>query len=474
MIDAVTRLLVSFLRSPLYVRVLVGVIVGALLGFALGTREIAFGWSTADFGVVAGLYVQVLTAMAIPLIFLAIVEAFVRTNITGRQGLAMICICGVNIAIAFAIGLALLNVWQPGLAWREKFSEAAAAADAKGTQPPQPQEANAGANSGANTGANTAKAAGEASLSPLAIIRSFIPKSIAQPFVENMVLTVALLAILVGAAVRSLQTTSDPQLSAALLTLEQVIVASFQVVLKLLLWLIELAPIAICLAVASVIGASGWATFQMVGVFLLFVCTGLALHALVSYPLSIWLATGRSPMAIFKGGGNAIVTGFSLNSSLATSPLTLEALHKMGVSDSSARLSACVGTNFNNDGITLYEAMTALFIAQAVGMDMSLGQQITILLAALVGSMGIAGIPNSGLIILALVLSAARLPETAIQTAIPLVYSIDFIVARIRSAVNVMGDLQVAMLLDGRQASQNSAAGPEPPLPQGTGKSEAT
>jgi DAACS family dicarboxylate/amino acid:cation (Na+ or H+) symporter len=473
MLDVVTRLLASALRSPLYLRVLVGVIVGAAIGMALGKQEFAFGWTTAHFGVIAGLYVQVLTAMAIPLIFLAIVDAFVRTNITGRQGLKMILVCGVNIAVAFAIGLALLNVWQPGLTWREKFSLAGAAADSKDTQPAQPPGAGTAASAGPNAAANPAKAPGDASLSPLAIISSFIPKSIAQPFVENMVLTVALLAILVGAAVRSLKTTTDPQLAAALVTLEHVIVASFQIVLKLLLWLIELAPLAICLAVAKVFGETGWATFQIVGVFFLFVCTGLALHALVYYPLSSWLATGRSPLAIFRDGGSAIVTGFSLNSSLATSPLTLEALRKMGVSDSSARLSACVGTNFNNDGITLYEAMTALFIAQAVGMEMSLGQQITILLAALVGSMGIAGIPNSGLIILALVLSAARLPEAAIQTAIPLVYSIDFIVARIRSAVNVMGDLQVAMLLDGRQAASKLPAAEPEPLPEASGPGEA-
>lgn len=92
--------------------------------------------------------------------------------------------------------------------------------------------------------------------------------------------------------------------------------------------------------------------------------------------------------------------------------------------------------------------MTALFIAQAIGMNMTIVEQMTILLAALVGSMGIAGIPNSGLIILTLVLKAARLPESAIELAIPLVYSIDFLLARLRSAVNVMGDLQVAILLD--------------------------
>ena len=105
--------------------------------------------------------------------------------------------------------------------------------------------------------------------------------------------------------------------------------------------------------------------------------------------------------------------------------------------------------------------MTALFIAQAAGLDQSIGQQITILLAALAGSMGIAGIPNSGLIILTLVLKAAHLPDETVQLALPIVFSIDFIVARLRSAVNVMGDLQVAILLD---AGGKSGQEPQPAI----------
>ena len=431
--------LAVFFRWPLYVRVIIGVMTGILIGLKFGKREIAFGWMNSDLAVIAGLYVQLLTAMATPLIFFAIVDAFLRTNITGRQGLRMVCICGVNIAVAFAIGLFILNTWKPGVTWQAEFAEPVEVSANSAVKVPE-----------------APKPSSTTSLSPLEILRSLIPKSIVQPFGENMVLTLAVLAILVGSAIRSLKQSADPDLANALSTLDHVLMASFQVVLKLLLWLIEMAPFAICLAVAGVVGATGWDTFRLVGVFLLTTCAALLVHSLIYYPMSIWLVTGRSPFAIYRDGGGAILTGFSLNSSLATSPLTLEALRKMHVSDSSARLSACVGTNFNNDGITLYEALTALFIAQAVGMEMSIGQQTTILIAALVGSMGIAGIPNSGLIILTLVLKAAKLPESAIQLAIPLVYSVDFIVARLRSAVNVMGDLQVAILLDGRPQHADS------------------
>lgn len=431
-------------RWPLYVRVLLGVVAGTALGLMFGSGEIVLGWTNSHLGIVAGLYIQLLTALATPLIFLAIVEAFVRTHISGREGLRMFLICAMNICVAFVIGLVILNVWQPGRAWQSTYAEQAAIASSDDTNPRKARLP------------DVAEQSSKISLSPLDIVRSYVPKSIAQAFNDNMILTVAALAILVGAAMRSLKSEADAELQAAMSTLDAFIVAAYQVILKMLMWMIELAPHAICLAVAGVVGTAGLATFKLVGVFFVTVTTALSIHALLYYSLSAWLLGGVSPLRFFRAGASAILTGFSLNSSLATAPLTLEVLRGLGVSDSAARLSACVGTNFNNDGITLYEAMTALFVAQAAGMDLSVGQQITILLAALAGSMGIAGIPNSGLIILTLVLKAARLPDQTIQFALPIVYSIDFIVARLRSAVNVMGDLQVAILLDAGNKTRGS------------------
>lgn len=426
---------------PLYVRVALGVLLGVVIGATFKTSEIALGWTTKDLGVIASLYVQLLTTLATPLIFFAIVEAFVHTHISFRQGMRMFAICGLNIVVAFAIGLTILNVWQPGHAWHGSFSQRAAELR---TQSGSKLETKA---------QEIAEKAGQSSLSPLELVRDYVPKSVIQPFAENKVLTVAVLALLVGAALRSLKGTTnedsvDPAHAAALTMFEQVIVAIYQILLRILSWLIEIAPLAICLAAADVVGSTGLEVFSLVGVYMATVVSCLSLHALIYYPLSAWLVGGKSPPRFFKEGLSAILTGFSINSSLATAPLTLAALRRLGVSESSARLSACVGTNFNNDGITLYEAITALFVAQAAGLEMSLGQQVLILLAALAGSLGIAGIPNSGIIILTLVLKAAQLPEATIALAFPIVYSIDFIHARLRSAVNVMGDMQVAILLD--------------------------
>lgn len=422
------------LRWPLYVRVLLGVAIGVALGTLFGSREILLGWRNDDLATIGGLYIRLLTALATPLIFCAIVDAFVQTRISGWHVVKLFLVCGANVVVAFVIGLAILNVWQPGRTWH-------------GTLPDRASESQSaqGAPDARLSKDNTAS-----SLSPLALLDSYVPNSITQPIAENMVLTVAMLAIFLGAAMRSVAATSDTVLAEAVVTFQQLATASFQILMKMLSWLIELAPFAICLAVAGVVGATQDLSglLHRVGVFFVTVVAALGLHALVYYPLSAWLIGGKSPRILFGEGAAAILTGFSINSSLATAPLTLAALDRMHVSESSARLSACVGTNFNNDGITLYEAITALFVAQAAGLELHVAQQVTILLAALAGSMGIAGIPNSGFIILTLVLKAAHLPDEVVNWALPIVYSIDFINARIRSAVNVIGDMQVAILLD--------------------------
>jgi Na+/H+-dicarboxylate symporter len=167
------------------------------------------------------------------------------------------------------------------------------------------------------------------------------------------------------------------------------------------------------------------------------------------YPLLAWWIGKKPPQVYLKGGADAIVTGFSTNSSLATVPLTLRCLtENMGISERSARLSACVGTNLNNDGITLYEAMAALFLAQATGFSLDLPQQMVIVLASIMAGVGVAGIPEAGLIVLPLVLGAAGLPEAVVVAAIPLVMPVDWIIARCRSVVNVLSDMLVAILLD--------------------------
>ena len=113
----------------------------------------------------------------------------------------------------------------------------------------------------------------------------------------------------------------------------------------------------------------------------------------------------------------------------------------------------------NNDGIVLYEAMTALFLAQACGLHLTVGAQIAVVGAAIMAAIGVAGIPEAGLIVLPLVLSAAGLPDWLVAAAIPLILPVDWLIARARSGVNVMSDMLVALLLDGKKTRLNRFPG---------------
>nr|MBA3580695.1 cation:dicarboxylase symporter family transporter [Gemmatimonadaceae bacterium] len=226
----------------------------------------------------------------------------------------------------------------------------------------------------------------------------------------------------------------------------------YQTLVQMLYWVVQAVPFAVFGVVAQVVGRSGLAVFQALVGFLFIILLGLAIHSLLYYPLVAWLVGRKSPRVYVGGGADAILTGLSTNSSLATVPVTLRCLtEKMEVSDESARLAACVGTNLNNDGITLYEAMAALFLAQAYGFDLTISQQVVVVLASLMAGIGVAGIPEAGLIVLPLVLGAAGLPDELILVAIPLILPVDWIIARARSGVNVMSDLLVAILLDRRR-----------------------
>jgi DAACS family dicarboxylate/amino acid:cation (Na+ or H+) symporter len=299
-----------------------------------------------------------------------------------------------------------------------------------------------------HTTAEGAPAAPGATLDPLKNVDGYVPVSLVDPFSKNSVVSVVLLSLFVGAALRRTRRHRSED-DAGIAAVERFVAGGYEVLVVMLGWIVQSIPFAVFGVVAQVVGRAGLGAFSALGVFLGVILLGLALHALVYYPLMAWLV-GRKPPRVYLGlGADAILMGLSTNSSLATVPVTLRCLtEKMGVSQESARLSACVGTNLNNDGITLYDAMAALFIAQACGYALSLPQQGVVVLASIMAGVGIAGIPEAGLIVLPLVLSSVGLPEAVVAAAIPLVLPVDWIIGRARSAVNVMSDMLVAILLD--------------------------
>lgn len=259
-------------------------------------------------------------------------------------------------------------------------------------------------------------------------------------------MAVIVLAVLSGCALRAVRAR---QHGGGFVVIEQIVETLYEAFVRMLEWVVLLVPIAVLGGVAKSVAGTGEKTFELVIVFLAAMLTGLAIHAFVYYVLVAWLYGRKSPRAFLSAGMEAFLTGLSTNSSLATVPVTLRVLtERLHVSEQSARLAACVGTNFNNDGITLYEAMAAIFVAQAVGLEQPIGVQISVVVVSVLASLGSAGIPQAGLVILPLVLAATGLSSDTIAMAFPLILAVDWIIARCRSGVNVLGDMTMAIQLD--------------------------
>lgn len=419
----------SLIPLPLYTQVLIAVLCGGLLGTVFGQEPYLGGLRNEHLGKLGLFVVTLLKTLAVPLIFFAILDALIRTTIPLRQGGRLLVICLVNVSVAMAIGLAIMNTWQPGLAWYGHVDELLHLVP--DTKPSAAALANVQAGS----------------QSPLEYLASYIPRTITDPFSSNNIIGVVLLALVLGATLRLVRSDTN-QTSGAVNVLVRAIDRIYVRLVQLLGWIILVVPLAVFGVVAQVVGKAGIGVFSVLWIFLVAMLAGLALHALVYYSLLAWLVGKKSPKVYLGQGADAILTAVSCNSSLATVPVTLQCLHRMNVSPQSSRLAACVGTNLNNDGITLYEAMAALFLAQALGFDLPMAKQVLIVLASIIAGAGVAGIPEAGLIVLPLVLAAAGLPNQVIIAAIPLIMTVDWIIARARSGVNVMSDMLVAILLD--------------------------
>ena len=417
---------------PLYTQVLIAVACGALLGASFGLEPYVGGLRNEQLGKLGLFVVTLLKTLAIPLIFFAILDALIRTSIPLRQGGKLLVICLVNVSVAMTIGLAIMNIWQPGLAWLGRVDELLHLVP--GTKPSAAAMANVQAGS----------------QNPIEYLASYIPRTLADPFSSNNIIGVVLLALVLGATLRVWHSQSEQERGAVARVVGGV-EWIYEWLVRILGWIILAVPLAVFGVVAHVVGKSGIGVFSVLWIFLAAMMLGLAVHALLYYPLVAWVVGKKNPKVYLGQGADAILTAVSCNSSLATVPITLRCLERMNVSPQSSRLAACVGTNLNNDGITLYEAMAALFLAQALGYDLPMAKQILIVLASIIAGAGVAGIPEAGLIVLPLVLAAAGLPDHVIIAAIPLIMTVDWIIARARSGVNVMSDMLVAILLDAGQ-----------------------
>ncbi len=397
-----TGLIATWHNIPLYGRIVIGLIFGVMAGLVLESQA-------AVLAVPGKLVLRLLGALAPPLILAAIAHTFMTTRLGGPLAARLGWLLLLNTLVAITVGLTVANVIQPGQG-------------AGLTPSPLSTETTQRAN-------------------PLVAFFENVPKSLLGPLGDDgKVIGVIFVAVAFGMALRN-------ERHRPLGTVEHIVELLLESLIKILHWIIAVVPLAVFGIVASIVGTEGFAQFQALGIFVLSVLLALAIQA-AYYLLRIRFGSWVRPSELIRGGRDALIMAFSTASSTATMPVTYVALKdRVGLREQSARMGALVGANFNNDGTALYEAMAALFIAQMIGMDLSVYQQLMVVLTSVIASVGAAGIPEAGLVTMTMVFTAVGLPVQYI----PVLLTVDWFLDRCRTAINVMGDMNVSCLLDGKQ-----------------------
>jgi len=399
-------------RQPLYLRILIGFGLGILCGLLLGP-------AAHPLEIPSKLVLRLLGALAPPLILLAVVHALMHAELPRGSARRLVSLLLLNTVVAIIIGLTVANVLQPG-----RWSKI----------DPAPEQH-----------------AADKQTDPLALFLDNVPRSLLGPFTDSgSVIGVILLAVAFGIALRRFKTRP-------VTTVADLVELGLETLVVLLHWIIEVIPLAVFGIVASIIGTKGFADFIALGGFVIAVLIALLLHC-TYYLLRIRFGSWVRPRDVLVGMRDALVMAFSTASSTATMPLTYECLrNRVGLRERSASLGALVGANFNNDGTALYEAMSALFISQMLGQHLSLLQQLMVVLTSIVASVGAAGIPEAGLVTMTMVFKAVGLPTHYIA----ILLTVDWFLDRCRTAINVMGDVNVSCMLDGR-VRETAAMAPDP------------
>jgi Na+/H+-dicarboxylate symporter len=243
---------------------------------------------------------------------------------------------------------------------------------------------------------------------------------------------------------------------------------------KVVHWIMEYAPIGVFALIAVVFGKQGLEAFGPLGMVTLSVYLALLLHLIVAYSGLLTLFR-VSPIGFFARAKDAIVTAFVTRSSGGTLPVSMDvAEKKMGISKGVYSFTLPLGATINMDGTAIYQGVCVLFIGFAVGAPLTLNQQMTVILTAVLASIGTAGVPGSGAIMLMMVLNSVGLavePGTAVAMAYSMIFGIDALLDMGRTALNVTGDLAVTCVVAKAEGEIDPACWQHTPpreaLPQG-------
>ena len=278
----------------------------------------------------------------------------------------------------------------------------------------------------------------------VAVFLRMVPANIVSAAAEGQMLGLIFFSLLFGYFLTKIKAPQGE-------TLKNFWQGTLDVMMEITNWVMKFAPLGVFALVAKVIASSGLEAFRPLAVFFFTVLTALAIHLLVSMPLILKFIARVKPQRHYQAMAPALLTAFSTSSSSATLPITMDCVEqRAGVSNNVSSFTLPLGATVNMDGTALYECVAAMFIAQAYGLDLSFTTQFTIVLIALLTSIGVAGIPSASLVAISIILAAIGLP----MEAIGLILAVDRVLDMCRTAVNVFSDSVAAVVIGRLEGEQ--------------------
>ena len=391
----------AWLRIPFWQRVLGAFVLGALAGWAIG--PVAETW----LGPLGTLYVNLIKMIAVPLVLFAVMNAI--GSLHGQKSVAALSgrtFLWFAITAACAVGVGLLVGWllQPG----RGLSGLTVAPDYTVREVP----------------------------SPLQVLLDVVPTNPFKALSEGKILQVIVFAGLVGFAL--------VKLGERVAGLRRLVGEASDTMVQVTRFVLEMTPLGTFGLIAALVGAYGFEKLLPLGSFVLALYLACALHIVVVYG-SLLAAHGLNPLKFFRGAAPGMQVAFVASSSFASMPAAIRSItHNLGVDKDYAAFAVPLGASIKMDGCgAIYPALTAVFVAQYFGLDLSLNQYFVILLASVLGSFGTAGVPGTAIVMVTLVLSAAGLPLEGIGYLV----AIDRVLDMMRTMTNVTGQMLVPVLV---------------------------
>ena len=374
---------------------------GAMTGAAFGEEAAArVGW-------VGELFMELLRMIIIPLVMTSIISGVATAgggSTIGRLFSKTFGYYVLSSALAATAGLFVVNLIRPGA--DSDFVGAARAQLPELSTPSSPAE----------------------------LLLDMVPENVFEAAANADMLAIIFFSIVFGAAIGIL-----PARSRTILT--DLFDALFQTMMRLTTGIILFLPLGVFGLITSMVGTTGFAAFQALALYALAIMSGLTIHLFVALPLLLILLGRIRPQVHFANMREPLLIAFSTSSSGATLPVTMAAVEeKIGVSNRIGSFVLPMGATVNMDGTALFECVGAIFIAQALGFDLTIIQQVVVLVTAVLASIGAAAVPSAGLVVIFIVLEAINLRGPEVDLLVGSMLAIDRPLDMCRTAVNVFSD----------------------------------